>query len=385
MLLNKSYIILFSGYSVNNTPKLKNLINSLKKEGFSISLFGIVKDLSHDLVGVNVTHLYSKGNKQGVFKIALVCYYVAKLIFSLVFTLRNSNIYAINPISGLIALIASTLTSKKYIYESHEMVFGLNYPFFRGRWRHFWSFLEKKIIKKSVYFFTTDEHRLKFIKRYYKIKSDNIGYILNVPTLSMRKGEKEENRKKFNFGSKFVVSYCGGIMKGRGIESIIEAYANFKNRGANSLLLLAGSIEEDYHDVLSKIISKLGISSNQILFTGKLNNSVLMKYMSASDATFALYNNVSLNNRMCSPNKVFDALHSKTSLITTNSFLTANIVLENNIGVILKTINSQNILHAIDQCYEKENIYLTDNQWGELQFKFCWESEFDRVKSHILI
>ena len=200
----------------------------MKKEGFSISLFGIVKDLSHDLVGVNVTHLYSKGNKQGVFKIALVCYYVAKLIFSLVFTLRNSNIYAINPISGLIALIASTLTSKKYIYESHEMVFGLNYPFFRGRWRHFWSFLEKNIIKKSVYFFTTDEHRLKFIKRYYKIKSDNIGYILNVPTLSMRKGEKEENRKKFNFGSKFVVSYCGGIMKGRGIESIIEAYANLK-------------------------------------------------------------------------------------------------------------------------------------------------------------
>jgi glycosyltransferase involved in cell wall biosynthesis len=174
-------------------------------------------------------------------------------------------------------------------------------------------------------------------------------------------------------------------MKGRGIESIIEAYANFKNRGANSLLLLAGSIEEDYYDVLSKIISKLGIGSNQILFTGKLNNSVLMKYMSASDATFALYNNVSLNNRMCSPNKVFDALHSKTSLITTNSFLTANIVLKNNIGVILKTINSQNILLAIDQCYEKENIHLTDNQWEVLQFKFCWESEFDRVKSHILI
>ena len=82
MLNNKYIIVLFAGYSVNNTPKLKNLINSLKKEGYEVSLFGIVKDLSHDLVNVNVTHLYSKGNKQGIMKIVAVSYYVIKLIFA---------------------------------------------------------------------------------------------------------------------------------------------------------------------------------------------------------------------------------------------------------------------------------------------------------------
>lgn len=385
MLRNKSYIILFSGYSVNNTPKLKNLINSLKREGYRVSLFGIVKDLSHDLVDVNVTHLYSKGDSQGIVKIAIVSYYVVRLILALVFTLKNSNIYAINPISGIVAFISSTFSSKKYIYESHEMVFGLNYPYFRGRWRHFWRLLEKTIIRKSEYFFTTDSYRLRFIRRYYKIKSDNLGYILNVPPMSIRKGEKEENRNKFNFGSQFVVSYCGGIMKGRGIESIIEAYANFKNKGPHSLLLLAGSIEDDYHRALNKMIFKMGINSNEILFTGQLDNAILMKYMSASDATFALYNNVSLNNRMCSPNKVFDALHSKTYLIATNSFLTANIIPENNIGVILKTINHKDIILAIEQCYEKKNNPLNDQNWEVLQLKFCWESEFDRVKAYILI
>lgn len=370
---------------MNNTPKLKNLINSLKKEGCRVSLFGIVKDLSHDLVDVNVTHLYSKGDKQGILKIVVVSYYVVKLILALVFTLKNSNIYAINPISGIVALISSTFSSKKYIYESHEMVFGLNYPYFRGRWRHFWRLLEKTIIRKSEYFFTTDPYRLRFIRRYYKIKSDNVGYILNAPPMSIRKDEKEENRNKFNFGSRFVVSYCGGIMKGRGIESIIEAYANFKKKRPHTLLLLAGSIEDDYRRVLNKMISKMGINSNEILFTGKLNNSILMKYMSASDVTFSLYNNVGLNNRMCSPNKVFDALHSKTYLITTNSLLTANIVSKNNIGVILKTINPQNIILAIEQCYEKKINHLNDQEWEVLQLKFCWESEFERVKSHILI
>jgi glycosyltransferase involved in cell wall biosynthesis len=385
MLRNKPYIILFSGYSVNNTPKLKNLINSLKDEGCRVSLFGIVKDLSHNLVGVNVAHLYSKGDKQGIVKIVIVSYFVLKLIFALVFSLKNSNIYAINPISGIVALISSTFSSKKYIYESHEMVFGLNYPYFRGRWRHFWRFIEKTIIRKSEYFFTTDPYRLRFIRRYYNIKSENVGYILNAPLMCISKAKKEENRNKFNFGSQFVVSYCGGIMKGRGIESIIEAYANFKNKGSHTLLLLAGSIEDDYRKALNKMILKMGINTNEILFTGKLDNSILMQYMSASDATFAIYNNVSLNNRMCSPNKVFDALHSKTYLIASNSFLTANIVSKNNVGVILKTINPQNIVLAIEQCYEKKNNPLNDQNWKAMQLKFCWESEFERVKSHILI
>jgi len=384
MLNNKSIIVLFAGYSVNNTPKLKNLINSLKKEGYEVSLFGIVKDLSHDLVNVNVTHLYSKGNKQGIMKIVAVSYYVIKLIFALVFTQKNSKIYTINPVSGIIALVSSAFSSKIYIYESHEMVFGLNYPYFRGKWRHFWSFIEKNIVKRSEYFFTTDAYRLKFIRRYYNIKNDNIGYILNVPPIASSVGEKEKNQIKFNFEDKFVVSYCGGIIEGRGIESIIEAFAEFQKETKKSVLLLAGSIEDNYQELLINQIKKSGINSNKVIFTGKLDNDTLMIYMSASDVTFALYSNVSLNNRMCSPNKVFDALHSKTYVITTKSFLTTDIVSKNNIGEILHSINPNSILSALEECYNKRNNQINNESWGALQLKYCWESEFERVKQYII-
>jgi len=384
MLNNKSIIVLFAGYSVNNTPKLKNLINSLKKEGYEVSLFGIVKHLSYDLVNVNVTHLYSKGNKQGIIKIVAVSYYVLKLIFALVFTQKNSMIYTINPVSGIIALVSSAFSSKIYIYESHEMVFGLNYPYFRGKWRHFWSFIEKNIVKRSEYFFTTDAYRLKFIRRYYKIKNDNIGYILNVPPIASSVGEKEKNQIKFNFEDQFVVSYCGGIIEGRGIESIIEAFAEFQKETKKSVLLLAGSIEDNYQELLINQIKKSGINSNKVIFTGKLDNDTLMSYMSASDVTFALYSNVSLNNRMCSPNKVFDALHSQTYVITTKSFLTTDIVSKNNIGEILHSINPSSIVSALEECYNKRNNQITNERWEALQLKYCWESEFERVKKHII-
>ena len=65
--------------------------------------------------------------------------------------------------------------------------------------------------------------------------------------------------------------------------------------------------------------------------------------------------------------------------------MTANIVSKNNIGVILKTIASQNIISAIEQCYEKKNNHFNEKKWDALQFKFSWQSEFERVKSHILI
>ena len=131
-------------------------------------------------------------------------------------------------------------------------------------------------------------------------------------------------------------------------------------------------------------IKDLGINSSKVFFTGKIDNETLMGYMSSSDVTFALYSNESLNNRMCSPNKIFDALHSKTYVITTKSFLTTDIVSENNIGEILQFLNSNCILIALEECYNKKNKQITNEKWVELQLRYCWESEFQRVKKHII-
>ena len=328
--------------------------------------------------------MYSKGKRQGFYKIIYVAYCIFKLIYALILDKRIKNIYAINPISGIVALLSSFLTRKRYIYESHEMVFGLNYPFFRGRWRHFWRVVEKIIIKNAKYFFTTDSYRLTFISRYYKLTTTNIGYILNVPLKSINLGKKEKNKKSFNFGDKFVLSYCGTILESRGIEFIIDAYARFKDKADNTLLLLAGAIDNSYLEFLKKRILTLDLSLDDVIFTGKLDNNLLLRYISASDVTFALYSNVSLNNRMCSPNKIFDVLHARTEVIATHSFITNDIVLKNNIGVILDSIDTNNILLAIEESYSKRINIIHNNIWDKMKLKYCWESEFDRVNKSIL-
>ncbi len=384
MQKNEQIIIIFTGYSVNNTPKLRNLLRSLKSEGCEVSFYGIVKDLSSDLLDIETCYLYSKGSKQGLLKICYVFFLTIKLIFILSFFSKGQKIYAINPISGIVSLIVCLITNKKYIYESHEMVFGLNYPFFKGNWRFFWGCLEKRIIKNAQFFFTTDQYRLKFIRRFYKLDSRKINYILNVPPCSNANNDSNVDDLLLDFGDRFVLSYCGGIMKGRGIETIINSFSIFKSNVPDSLLVLAGMIEDDYLRSLKMIISNLDLMAEDVIFTGKLGNRLLMRYMSASNVTFALYSKDSLNNRMCSPNKIFDAIHSKTFVIATRSFLTNKVIGSNNIGVCLREITVGEILTSLNVCYSlnSEN-YLAVN-WEGFKQKFCWESEFDRVKEFIL-
>ena len=118
MSKNKKIIILFSGYSVNNTPKLENLINSLQNEGYSLSLFGIVKDRSNNLKNVNTTYLYSKGNTQGLIKIFCVFYYIIKLCIYLIFKSRKVKFMRLIQLVGLLHYLFLKLVQIN-IYMNH--------------------------------------------------------------------------------------------------------------------------------------------------------------------------------------------------------------------------------------------------------------------------
>ena len=117
---------------------------------------------------------------------------------------------------------------------------------------------------------------MKFISRYYKIKRNKIGYILNVPQAKKLMLNKNILKEKLSLKNKFVVSYCGGIIKGRGIELIIDAFSNFYENKKDCVLVLAGSVEDVYLNELNRLIIKLKINVDSIIFTGKLKNTLLM-------------------------------------------------------------------------------------------------------------
>ncbi|WP_057940431.1 glycosyltransferase [Algoriphagus resistens] len=364
-------VVLFSGYSINNTPKIKRLISCYNANGVSVEIMGIVKYSN----GINNDNLYSINNYNGIVKILIVLFYQFKIFFKLLFSSNYDYVYTINPVSSILALVLHYVKGVKYVYESHEMIFGVNYPFFSGSYRNLWIFIDKLLIKNSFLFLTTDLFRLTFYRRLYKLNNNSsIDYLLNVPFIG------ENNFKTVNrFTDKFVISYCGGIAPGRNIEEIIEAFSFYRIKCDDAFLLLAGSISFDYMQKLIGLLNKLSIADSSYEFTGAITNPELMNYMYNSDITFALYDKSSLNNRFCSPNKVFDAIHANTPLICSKSWLTSDLCRNFSIGITIETNSSDSILRALNN-FSSNNFSDFNKAIARFDFKY----EFDRLKIKLL-
>jgi|GEM_PF-6354221 len=368
----KRITIVFMGLSIENTPKLNQVATTFEANGFEVSIKGIVKTSANS---ESMPGLYIKGTTQGMAKVFKVFVLQIRLFFHLLFKDKSTVLYSVNTLSGLVVMTVAKLKGKKYIYEAHEMVFGVNYPFFKGRWRKIWISLEKRIIKKSAWFFTTDQFRLTFYNRFLKLKKENQGYLLNVPN-SMEFDEKSSLRVKYGITSGCIISYCGGIMPGRNIEEIIQAYSRIDR--VDTKLLLAGSISEEYKTSLLHLINQLGIAEDEVVFTGFIENRILKEYMRLSDVTFILYQANSLNNRFSSPNKVFDAIHTETYFITSDSPLSNFIVSQVPVGEIVYEVSAESIrehlMKAIEQVTPGRNC-----DYKALKEQYCWEKESQKI------
>lgn len=365
---SKRVSIVFMGLSIENTPKLNLVVKTLESNGFEVSIKGIVKtSLNPDAQ----PGLYVKGQAQGLAKVVKVFGLQIRLLMHLLFRDRSDFLYSVNTLSGLVVMVVCGLKGKKYVYEAHEMVFGVNYPFFRGSWRKIWILIEKRVIRKSTWFFTTDQFRLTFYNRFLKLNKQQQGYLLNVPESAVYE-DKSILREKYGLHSRYIISYCGGVMPGRNIEEIIEAYGLIDR--SETTLLLAGSVSPEYQKDLLEHLKQCGIAEQEVVFTGFIENRVLKEYMRLSDVTFILYQPVSLNNRFSSPNKVFDAIHTETYFITSYSPLSHAIVSRYPVGEIIEKVTPGNLANQLKNALEQTS-RLGNSSYEEVKKKYSWEEE----------
>ena len=98
--------------------------------------------------------------------------------------------------------------------------------------------------------------------------------------------------------------------------------------------------------------------------------------MNESKITFAFYKRDSINNRLNSPNKIFDAIFCRTLLLTTNSPLSRKIIQSNNIGDLIKETSA---IEISKKCHELLNNRETQSQFNELIDKYSWETEERKI------
>ncbi|MGF6199465.1 glycosyltransferase [Pseudomonas laurylsulfatiphila] len=357
-------VILYFGVGIETTPKLALIKQTLEKQYEKVLIAGITathysSTEPHKVIAVSDKHKPLKILKS-VTGLLKLCLWLNKTSPQL--------IYAVNPIPGLIATIFKKLKSIEYIYETLEIFCGLDYFPYNKRYRSIWYFLEKKTINNSLKSFTTDEFREKFLRRLLKTNKDKITYTYNTNSQAHILPEHIKNQP-------MILSYCGGVYPGREIDEVIRAFALLKKSTPNIRLIIAGGGNARYIQELTQLSRDLEITSC-VEFTGSLPNNQLKKIMNESKITFAFYKRDSINNRLNSPNKIFDAIFCRTLLLTTNSPLSRKVIQSNNIGNLIKETSA---IEISKKCHELLNNRESQSQFNELIDKYSWETEERKI------
>jgi glycosyltransferase involved in cell wall biosynthesis len=357
-------VILYFGVGIETTPKIALIKSTLEKQYEKVTIAGITANHYSSTEPHKVIAVSAKNKPLKIFKsvtgILKLCHWINKTPPQL--------IYAVNPIPGLIAAVFKKFKSIEYIYETLEIFCGLDYFPYSKKYRPIWYFLEKMTINNSLKSFTTDEFRVKFLRRLLKVKKEKITYTYNTNSQAHILPEQAKSQPT-------ILSYCGGVYPGREIDKIIRAFSLLKTSTPNIRLIIAGGGNALYIQELMQLSSDLEIASC-VDFTGSISNSQLKKIMSESKITFAFYKRDSLNNRLNSPNKIFDAIFCRTLLLTTNSPLSRKIIQLNNIGKLIKETSATEISK---KCHELLNNRENQSHFNELIDKYSWETEERKI------
>ncbi|WP_375740579.1 glycosyltransferase [Pseudomonas boanensis] len=361
---SRTAVILYFGVGIQTTPKIQLIKDTLEKKYKNVLISGVTArpfepGSKHNVISVNSKNKFTKV-LASVTAIIKLCYWLNKQSPDL--------IYAINPVPGLIASIFKKIKKTKFIYETLEIFSGIEYFPYNKRYRPIWYLIEKTAIRNSEKTFTTDEFRVKFLRRYFKVTTQKLSYTYNT-------NKAPAPSEEYSTPSSIVLSYCGGVYPGRQIDEILSAFSLLKENERSAKLIIAGGGDADYLERLKELASNLKISDS-VSFTGHLPNEQLKNIMRNSTITFAFYKDDSLNNRLNSPNKIFDSLFSRTALITTSSPLSRKIILANGAGEVISDTSPQAI-H--EKCLELISTKRSQPDYDMLIKKYCWESEENKI------
>lgn len=211
-------------------------------------------------------------------------------------------------------------------------------------------YLKKYVYSHANRIIVTDNARLKLLPKFAQRKAI---IIPNVPF------EIKYPSKNKTYNTELTLCYFGTLLQNRGSEFLYNLLESKKVR-----LLVAGWLGDEY---TKKLIRMDNVKYLGVLKQEQINN-ILAK---DGDYLIAIYPTNNLNNIYASPNKIYDALHTKTPIIINDGTKVAKFVKKYNTGVVLNTTDITNIDNFIDFLIRSKYHYKFEN---DLIKKYSWEN-----------
>uniref|UniRef100_UPI00404871FF glycosyltransferase family 4 protein n=1 Tax=Algoriphagus sp. TaxID=1872435 RepID=UPI00404871FF len=253
----------------------------------------------------------------------------------------NPDIIHANDLKGLMiaALIKRRIHSDvKIVYDAHEYETETNG--LQGVQKKVYQYLEKRYIQDVYRMITVSDTIANEYVRLYGIEKPTV--LLNVPQFSFDKNLKYDLfRERFKIrNDQRIFLYQGYLMPGRGIEILLESFNQLQNDNDVIIFMGKGSLTD---------LIRNYYPTGKIYYHEFVNPKEYLNFTSSADVGISFIEDISLSDRYCLPNKLFEYMFCGLPIICSNLPEMRKLVEEHSIGIVAKENSIEGFRKAIEE------------------------------------
>lgn len=267
-----------------------------------------------------------------------------------------------------VACWAAKKIGAQVVYDSHELYAEQE---FSSAEKKDWKKIESKYIKNCTEIITVNNLIGLELQKRYSLASKP--HIIHNAVIS------EGVFKKTNLFHKiFQLSECnkivlfqGGVSDNRNLDVLIKAFTKIRNQDV-CLVILGDGPEKKF---LIKLTKNLNLV-DKVFFHPAVPQKDLLNYTINADVGIIPYQATSLNNYLCTPNKLFEFVSTGVPIIASDLPAIRELVLRYEVGRTASLKTEDEIAYAIEEMFESDQtLEHFRNNINNVREKFLWNPQ----------
>lgn len=163
-----------------------------------------------------------------------------------------------------------------------------------------------------------------------------------------------------------ILLYQGGLMKGRGVQLILDAFKERKGRNVVAVFMGYGDLTAE--------VEQAAKNHQNIFYFPAVSPSVVLDYTASADIGISLIENTCLSYYLCMPNKLFEYAMAGLPVIVSDMKEMAESVKAADFGVALTEYSLDAINEVVDYLAERDLSKLSYNAY-QFAHEHSWEQQ----------
>lgn len=288
-----------------------------------------------------------------------------EFMFKCLFIFRKESACVVN-IHTLALLPLGWLLKKllrvRLVYDTHELETeknGLN-----GFRQRISQYIEYMFIHSCDLVIVVGENIADWYANAYKIERPLV--VKNSPKFRVKAKRNMFRELLSILPEQKILLYQGGLMRGRGVQIILDAFKVRKDTNVVAIFMGYGDLTAE--------VEQAANNYQNIFYLPAVSPNIVLDYTASADIGIHLIQNTCLNHYFCMPNKFFEYAMAGLPVIVSDMKEMSEAVQASDFGVVLTDYSIEAINTAVNHLAERDLSQLSDNAYQFAQ-AHAWEKQ----------